>query len=202
MKFPRRAILFDLVGVLLLRREGYVPDATVDAIDRLIGLVRDDQQFREEVIRTYSLSDAEFDHVLVSIVEKYAPFQHLWELLPELRKHCKLGIINNGTYFTYPLFNARLGLENLFDLFLSSGREGVSKPDVRIFELACQRLGVHPRQCLFMDDSEVNIESAKQMGMLVIPWQETTTGFQMFQDWLKMVKSSGIAMAFPPPFLL
>jgi HAD superfamily hydrolase (TIGR01509 family) len=202
MNSPCRAILFDLVGVLLFCRADHVPNPTVDAIDSIIGQVRDDQRFREEAITTYSLSGTEFEHVLVNIVEKYAPFQPLWELLPELRDHYKLGIINNGTYLTYPLFNFRLGIEDLFDLFLSSGREGICKPDMRIFELACQRLGIPPEQCLFMDDSEANIESARQIGMQAILWQEAFLGFRLFQDWLKVEKSSGIAMTFPGLFLL
>jgi epoxide hydrolase-like predicted phosphatase len=202
MNSPCRAILFDLVGVLLYCRAEHVPDPTVDAIDSIIGQVRDDQHFREEAITTYSLSEAEFDHVLVNIAGKYVPFQPLWELLPELRNHYKLGIINNGTYLTHPLFNSRLGLEELFDVFLSSGREGICKPDVRIFERACQRLGIPPEQCLFMDDSEANIAPARQMGMQVILWQEAFQGFRLFQEWLEVEKSSGIAMTFPGLFLL
>ena len=37
MKSSTRAILFDLVGVLLFFRADFTPDATVDAMDGLIG---------------------------------------------------------------------------------------------------------------------------------------------------------------------
>ena len=185
MDSSTRAILFDLVGVLLFRRADYMPDATVDAIDGLIGQVTDDHRFREEVLRAYSPSEAEFDRLLARIVGKYEPFLPLWELLPELRKHYRLGVINNGTYLTFPLFNARLGLESAFDLLFCSAREGVCKPDVRIFERACQQLSMTPEQCLFMDDSEVNIEAARRIGMQVILWRDAAAGFQTFRDWLK-----------------
>ena len=185
MKSPVRAILFDLVGVLLLRRPDFTSDAVVDAIDRSIGQVRDDRSFREATLAAYSLSDDEFDRCLASIAGKYAPFRPLWELLPDLKKYYRLGIINNGTYLTYPLFNARLGIDGTFDLFLSSAQEGICKPDARIFERACRRLDVLPEQCLFMDDAIVNIDSARRIGMQVILWQDASLGFQMFQEWLK-----------------
>jgi len=202
MNLPCQAILFDLVGVLLFCREDYVPDAALDELDRMIGTVSDERLFRESACRTFSLSAAEFDRRLADIAGKYAPYQPLWELLPELHNRYKLGIINNGTYLTYPLFNARLDLEHRFDLFLSSGREGLCKPDVRIFDLACRRLGVSPEECLFMDDSRANVESARQLGMQGILWENASAGYRRFTEWLKKEKSSGIAMTIPGTSLL
>ena len=45
-----------------------------------------------------------------------------------------------------------------------SGREGVVKPDPRIFAIACERAGLAPAELLFIDDSPVNIEAAHSLG--------------------------------------
>ncbi len=45
-----------------------------------------------------------------------------------------------------------------------SGREGMAKPDPRIFAIACARSGRRPDQLLFVDDSPVNIASAERLG--------------------------------------
>ncbi|MFI4936636.1 MAG: HAD family hydrolase [Caulobacterales bacterium] len=45
-----------------------------------------------------------------------------------------------------------------------SGREGVVKPDPRIFEIACERAGMAPGQLLFVDDSPPNVEAARALG--------------------------------------
>jgi HAD superfamily hydrolase (TIGR01509 family) len=180
-----RAILFDLMGVLLFRRDDYVPDERVDAIDGHIGGVSDDRRFRQEMQQQYGLAAAEFDALLARIVDKYVPFPPLWEMLPELRKRCRLGIINNGTYLTYPRLDARLGLHERFDLFVSSAQEGVCKPDIRIYQRACQRLGLPPEQCLFMDDAKKNIIGAGLAGMQAIHWPERSSGLQAFRDWLR-----------------
>ena len=52
-----------------------------------------------------------------------------------------------------------------FDAIVVSGREGVTKPDPRIFELLFARAGRRPEELLFVDDSPRNIAAAAQLGM-------------------------------------
>lgn len=42
---------------------------------------------------------------------------------------------------------------------------GVKKPDPAIFRLACERLGVEPREALFVDDQEPNVTAARATGL-------------------------------------
>jgi 2-haloacid dehalogenase/putative hydrolase of the HAD superfamily len=46
-----------------------------------------------------------------------------------------------------------------------SGREGVVKPDPRIFEILCQRTGMAPGELFFIDDSARNIDAARAFGL-------------------------------------
>jgi epoxide hydrolase-like predicted phosphatase len=179
-----RAILFDLVGVLLFQREDYSPDALVDAVDSLIGRTTDDARLQAEVRDQFHLTGPEFEQVMLRVAGKYAAFSPVWEILPGLRKRYRLGIINNGTWLTFDAFNTRYGLEQNFDLFLSSAREGICKPDERIYRLACERLHVLPEECLFMDDVPQNISGAGQIGMKTIHWPDRQAGFRRFREWL------------------
>jgi 2-haloacid dehalogenase len=45
-----------------------------------------------------------------------------------------------------------------------SGREGLVKPDPRIFALAAQRFGLRPASTVFVDDSPRNVEAAAGAG--------------------------------------
>ncbi len=182
---PVRAILFDMMGVLLRRRAGYVPEPLVDAVDDRIGSVTDDARFREEVQREFKLDDSQFQVVLSRVPPKYEAFGPLWELLPGLRECHKIAIVNNGTSLTFPWFDARFGIARSFDLYLASGQAGVAKPAAGIYELACRKLGVTPEECLFMDDSEKNVEGARGLGMQVIHWPDQATGLRRFKSWLK-----------------
>jgi HAD superfamily hydrolase (TIGR01509 family) len=177
-------IFFDFVGVLLEPDPAAVVSPLVEAIDRRIGAVVDDRQFREGVLNDFSLSEPQLETVLDQVVARYKPFEPLWQLLPGLRSKFRLGIINNGTWLTYPRFNARFGLDRQFDGFVSSAVEGVRKPDPRIYLRACENLHILPGQCLFLDDNKANVAGAVQAGMQGQWWPSHLVGFQAFLAWL------------------
>lgn len=52
-----------------------------------------------------------------------------------------------------------------FDGLIVSGREGLVKPDPRIYALLFERYGLDPAKTLFIDDSEKNIRAARAAGM-------------------------------------
>src|SRR6266498_2660587 len=163
-------ILFDLVGVLLFPKAIYEQSRLIDEIDQQVGAVTNDITFKERILREYGLSDDEFNHILQSIVNKYEPYIPLWKILPKIRKRYKLGIINNGTYFTYPYFEEKYRFSQRFDVFVSSAIEGICKPDCAIYLRACEKLGSKPQNCLFTDDSKDNVMGAQQVGMQTIHW--------------------------------
>lgn len=51
-----------------------------------------------------------------------------------------------------------------------SGREGVAKPDPRIFRLLADRHGLDPARTVFTDDSPVNVAAAAAEGFLAVPF--------------------------------
>ena len=55
-----------------------------------------------------------------------------------------------------------------FDDIVESSKVGVRKPEKRFYEIACERLGVEPHECIFLDDLGVNLKPAAQMGMTTI----------------------------------
>lgn len=56
----------------------------------------------------------------------------------------------------------------LFDQIIESSVVGVRKPEPRFYEIACDRLGVEPVDCVFLDDLGINLKPAKAMGMQTI----------------------------------
>jgi putative hydrolase of the HAD superfamily len=55
-----------------------------------------------------------------------------------------------------------------FDVFVESAREGLRKPDPRIYALVCERLQVQPSETVFLDDIGSNLKPARAMGMTTI----------------------------------
>ena len=56
----------------------------------------------------------------------------------------------------------------LFDVIVESSVEGVRKPQPRIYQIACERLGVAPQRTVFLDDLGINLKPARAMGMTTI----------------------------------
>jgi FMN phosphatase YigB (HAD superfamily) len=55
-----------------------------------------------------------------------------------------------------------------FDGVVVSGLERLVKPDARIFHRFCERYSLAPQACVFIDDSEPNVISARKFGMEAI----------------------------------
>ena len=56
----------------------------------------------------------------------------------------------------------------MFDLVIESSKEGMRKPDPRIYALACERMGVAPAEVVYLDDLGINLKPAKAQGMTTI----------------------------------
>ena len=75
------------------------------------------------------------------------------------------------TNFSWEKFISRLPvwpfLEK-FDGIVVSGLEHLVKPDPRIYRVFCERYGLAPQSCVFIDDSEPNVVAARKFGMQAI----------------------------------
>ena len=96
------------------------------------------------------------------------------EALRRIKARFKTGCITNnmphnaagGTAAGRSLY-AREIME-LFDVVIESAKIGIRKPDPRIYAMMCERLGVEPPSCVFLDDLGGNLKPARAMGMTTI----------------------------------
>lgn len=56
----------------------------------------------------------------------------------------------------------------LFDGVVISGEEGMHKPEPAIYELGCERVGLAPAECVFVDDLRENCVGAEAVGMTAV----------------------------------
>jgi putative hydrolase of the HAD superfamily len=61
----------------------------------------------------------------------------------------------------------------LTDLIVYSHEVGLKKPDPAIYELCLDRLGMAPREVVFVDDFEDNCVAARALGMSAVLFQDT-----------------------------
>lgn len=60
-----------------------------------------------------------------------------------------------------------------------SFEEKMMKPDARLFQLVCERLGVLPEETVFLDDVENNVEGARSIGIHAIHFKSNEQPSQM-----------------------
>jgi putative hydrolase of the HAD superfamily len=92
-------------------------------------------------------------------------------LARRLRSRYKVGLVTNATRNLEEMLLEHHGLTDLFDVIVNSARVGLAKPDVRIYHLAAEQLGVSASACVFTDDLLHNVEGARAAGMQAFQFQ-------------------------------
>lgn len=182
-----KAILFDMVGVLIFKKENNGPKTTnelnAEGIESLYNHL-DDAKLIKDIKNNLKLTDIKIERAAKIIPERFERFDELWNLLPGLKKNYKLAVINNGNAIAKKYWDRKFGFKE-FDIFINSAIVGIKKPDPAIYLLTCNRLGVKPEDCLFMDDTLENIETAKKLGMETIWWDKNRNKHELLTEFLK-----------------
>jgi putative hydrolase of the HAD superfamily len=77
----------------------------------------------------------------------------------------KIGLLSNCS-IEIPILWQETAFADLFDTTVFSSRERLKKPDTRIFNLACERLGAMPASCLYIADGEDHeLKAAASVGL-------------------------------------
>ena len=184
---PVHAICFDLGGVIL-RTEYQAPrehlaerlNMTYEDLAKIvfesessrqasIGAITTDQHWATVVARlgrpaaeTNSIRDEFFAGDILD--------EELIRFVRGLRPGCRTALISNG-WPDLRDYISRSHIDDAFDTLVISAEVGFMKPDPRIYELALERLEAAPDDAALVDDTPVNVEAAKALGMRGIVFQ-------------------------------
>lgn len=92
------------------------------------------------------------------------------QFLKSLRLRYKTATLSNDWQGAREENNRRFGLADAIqvDVMVYSAEEGIAKPDPRIYQLTCERLGAPPHEALFLDNSNTAVQAAQRLGMHAI----------------------------------
>jgi putative hydrolase of the HAD superfamily len=201
-----QALLFDLDGTLFDRDSAVVdlfaaqhaafePElgevSAAEFVARLLTLDDhghgDKRNMYGRLVRELGLPSTLADRLFERHRDTYSSVGALFpDVLPTLtalrERGLALGVVTNGRVETQAAKLQRLGLEPFFGATLISEREGVRKPDRRIFERAVARLGVVVGQAWHVGDHPVaDVAGARAAGLTAVwrhvaYWPEPATG--------------------------
>ena len=178
------AVLFDLGGVLA----GF---GGVDAMRALAGIDDDEEVWRRWLtcrwVRAFERGGCTPDEFAAGVVEDWqlpidgpaylAEFSAwLGDPLPGAEALvddvCATGVVTGCLSNTNVVhWDAHIGrwtfVEQLDHRFLSH-ELGIVKPDRELFELVAQRLALPPERILFLDDNQLNVDGAQEVGLQAV----------------------------------
>jgi putative hydrolase of the HAD superfamily len=98
------------------------------------------------------------------------PNKPMVELMRDLkRRGYRMALLTNNVREWEPLWRSMLPVDEIFELIVDSAFVGMRKPEPEIYELTLERLGaVSPGECIFIDDTDLNCDAARQLGMTAV----------------------------------
>ena len=186
-----KAIIFDLFGTLVdsydlvgyasalretssilkLQHNDFMKVWNETRVKRTTGVFKSFEENLVYICRELNIPVKKFDINLAKMVRMdyigltLAPRQYVIETLAELKKEgYKMALVSNCSSET-PVIWPVTPLAPFFEAVLFSCTVGFEKPDTRIFQLALEKLGVKPEECLFVDDNSNNLIAAAALGV-------------------------------------
>ena len=82
----------------------------------------------------------------------------------------RMALLTNNVREWEPLWRSMLPVDEIFEFVIDSAFVGTRKPEREIYEITVERLGdgYAPAACLFVDDVEINVEAARELGMTAV----------------------------------
>lgn len=166
-----KAILFDCFGVLYPQASGdffenhqelFESRDVLDELNLQIDLGKIDRA--GFFSRLEAITGIPTEKIQTEMDQELKPDEKLVSLIQRLKSRYKIGLLSNAGKEEIDIV-FRDKIDNLFDSMAISYEVGVVKPQAEIFTTCCKRIGVSLGQCLFVDDSEVNLEAAEKLGM-------------------------------------
>jgi epoxide hydrolase-like predicted phosphatase len=180
----RSGLLLDWGGVmtgnLLASFTAFCEEEDLDP-NALVGIFRRNPEARELLfgIEEGRIEEAEFERSLGRLLGLRSPEGLIDRLfsrsVPEHSMVRAVGVARSAGIRTGLISNSwginrypRVLLSELFDGIVISGEVGIRKPTLRIYELGAQAIGLHPGDCVFVDDLPFNLPPAQELGMAVV----------------------------------
>jgi epoxide hydrolase-like predicted phosphatase len=102
------------------------------------------------------------------------PNEPMIDLMREVREQGhRTALLTNNVREWEPLWRTMLPVDEIFEVVVDSGFVGCRKPDRAIYELTLARLGgTDPKECLFIDDTDINCGAARELGMSAVHYRD------------------------------
>jgi epoxide hydrolase-like predicted phosphatase len=124
-----------------------------------------DQVLWKWVAERFELSSDKFDEFHDDFWADNKVDQDLMTMIRELRPAYRTAIISNASDTLREDLAQRYQIADAFDLIVCSAEEKIMKPSPGIYERTLRRLELEPSESIFIDDMEINVTAARELGL-------------------------------------
>ncbi len=108
------------------------------------------------------------------LFEALDPNPGMIDLIREVRRDgFRTSLLTNNVKEWEATWRSMMPIDEMFETVIDSAFVGCRKPDPRIYQLTLERVGLEPDQCIFIDDMEINVDAAKELGLHGVHFRET-----------------------------
>ncbi|GAB3703971.1 HAD family hydrolase [Nocardiopsis oceani] len=151
--------------------DGSLSDNPVHALER--GEIDTDEFERDlaSLLRSTHGAPVVADGLVRRMFSRFDPVHAMYDTLRSAREDgASTALLSNSWGNGYP----REHFASTFDTVVISGEVGMRKPEERIYLHTCERMGLEPEDCVFIDDLEHNVRTAEALGMTGILHSDVT----------------------------
>lgn len=129
-------------------------------IERIKGLFR-----LAKIKLSYQDAEKKFNEYLFNYENSWQCFDDVKPCLESLKEY-RLGIISNGDLAQQNLKLEKMKIKSYFEIIITAGEVGISKPNVEMFKIAASKANVQLRHCYYVgDDLNTDILPCKKVNM-------------------------------------
>ena len=121
-------------------------------------------------------------------LDRLEPNREMIDFVRELRgRGVRTALLTNNVREWEPLWRGKLPeIDELFEVVVDSAFVGMRKPDPAIYELTLERLGgAAPERCVFLDDLDVNCDTARGLGMAAVRFESAAQAIPEVESALR-----------------
>ena len=111
--------------------------------------------------------------------------QNLVNTIKKLKSHgFKTVLLSNGnhSFFERKIFKDYPEFPGLFDEVVISSKIGLVKPDAEIYLHALEKINSKPKESLFIDDRQINVDGAISIGMKGYVYSDSTSFYKYLKN--------------------
>ena len=183
-----KAVVFDAGGVITEWRQAinnfldelgvdfaaFQKATTPDELSAYKGLIKAEDYFKKSLKRLGM--EERWVRWAEIVPATFTRIEPTFALLEEIQGKFRLAMLSNAYAGSLDKLDKKVNHKKYFEFIIDSSVVGMAKPEKEIFMLTCDKLGLSPKECLFVDDTKEYIEAAVKIGFRTVHFTHPEKG--------------------------